>query len=393
MGHPPSEPLVLEIEAVPATFRLWAGVAVVLGLAALAYALGADAIGVAVFTPLFLALVGFVWWNARRNAGRRHDIVIDGDSMSLLRLDREQRESFDVRSLDALEIREGRVFVGVGGVEFRYPRTSVIGGDAAFERFVARVRAHLLALDPACAEAFDEAREQYEKVGTSAASYTRAIITVLCAVYVVAYVGGLYDSDADLGPRLVRVGGNLPALVRGGAWYRLFTANLLHVGFTHVFLNALAIAVVGSTVERVLGGWSFGAIYLVSGVAGALGSTLASNTSVTVGASTSIFGLFAAWGYLSLAFADEVPRAWRMTTAALILLVLQLVAGLVLPGIDFYAHVGGAVGGLLVVFVLTRRGPESVRRDPPMALRWAMLAWLAAYAAAVVAAVVAYVGH
>ncbi len=382
-----SEPLVLEIEAVAPPVHGGAAVAVVLTLAGAGWYLGVTPWIVALFAALFLGLVFTTWRAARRDLGRRHDVIVEGDAIELLRIGARERERFELAALRYVQLRDGRVVVGVANQDFMYARAGLLGGEPALERFVAGVRARLAERDPNQAAAFERERAQYEDVSAKPASYTQMTAVILAVLYGVAFAAGVYEDDGALGQRLIALGGNAPALVRGGEVYRLFTANLLHVGFAHVALNLLAILTAGPMIERVLGAWGFGAIYLASGVTGAIGTVLGAPATVTVGASTSVFGLFAAWAYLSLRHGDALPRPWRMTLLTSLALLGQGLLGAFLPEVDFFAHVGGAIGGLAIVVALVRIGPARLRRDPPAWLRNATRALLLAYAAATAAVI------
>ena len=74
---------------------------------------------------------------------------------------------------------------------------------------------------------------------------------------------------------------------------RLLTANFLHDSFAHLASSCYALATVAPAIEEVLGGDIFLAVYILSGVAGSVG-TFIFGDAVTVGASSGIFGLIGA---------------------------------------------------------------------------------------------------
>ena len=85
---------------------------------------------------------------------------------------------------------------------------------------------------------------------------------------------------------------------------RLLSCTFLHAGVLHLGLNCLALYNIGPDVEAVFGYASFGAIYLLAGLAGSTASLLCSDT-IAVGASGAIFGLlgeFQGFGFLGVRF-------------------------------------------------------------------------------------------
>ncbi|MGA3221613.1 MAG: rhomboid family intramembrane serine protease, partial [Acidimicrobiales bacterium] len=95
-------------------------------------------------------------------------------------------------------------------------------------------------------------------------------------------------------------------------------------------------------VEPVLGKWRYLALFLVSGLGGAVGSYLFANPfDEAVGASGAIFGLFGAYFVLA-------RRASANTSGIVVLIVINLVFSFSVPGIAWQDHVGGLVTGLVV---------------------------------------------
>jgi rhomboid protease GluP len=160
---------------------------------------------------------------------------------------------------------------------------------------------------------------------------------------------------------LLEWGALIPGLVAQGEWYRLVTAMFLHVGIFHLLLNSFAIYVFGGLVEQALGTARFVAVYLVTGFAASTVSfAFGDPARAAVGASGAVFGLLGAWlAYnlrrRSLSF-GRANVQW-----VLMLLAVNLVFGLVVPRIDWLAHVGGLVAGLLAGFLVEGVGRRAAR--------------------------------
>jgi membrane associated rhomboid family serine protease len=102
----------------------------------------------------------------------------------------------------------------------------------------------------------------------------------------------------------------------------------------------------GSLLEHVIGRWRFLLLYLASGLAGSAGALLASYYGGTVGASGAIFGVFGALFVLE--------RRRHIATGGQIagIIVLNLVFTFAFPGISIGGHVGGLIGGALLMLLL-----------------------------------------
>src|SRR5690606_4193606 len=98
---------------------------------------------------------------------------------------------------------------------------------------------------------------------------------------------------------LVAFGANAPALVTAGEWYRLLSANFLHVGWLHLYMNGIGLFVLGMLLERLVGPWRFVFVFLTSAAAGAAASLLVSDAALSVGASTAVFGLLGAYALIN----------------------------------------------------------------------------------------------
>jgi membrane associated rhomboid family serine protease len=127
---------------------------------------------------------------------------------------------------------------------------------------------------------------------------------------------------------------------------RLITAAFLHYGLLHIFVNMLALAMIGPYLERLLGTWRFAAVYLLA----ALGSSVAvyafdSRYVAVAGASGAIYGLFAA--ALLLVRELQLNPQWLIGT-----LVLNFVFTFSVPGVSKLGHIGGFIAGGLATIAI-----------------------------------------
>jgi membrane associated rhomboid family serine protease len=170
-------------------------------------------------------------------------------------------------------------------------------------------------------------------------------------------------------------GDGTPAGVANGEWWRLETATFLHYGLIHLAMNMFSLYFAGSILEQVIGRWRFLLLYVVSGLAGSAGALLLSKpTALTAGASGAIFGILG--GLLVL------ERRGRIATGGQVLglIVLNLVITFAIPGISVGGHLGGLVGGIVLMLAFDRFR-YSPRLSVASALLVAVGAVLVAYAA------------
>jgi membrane associated rhomboid family serine protease len=139
---------------------------------------------------------------------------------------------------------------------------------------------------------------------------------------------------------------NLGLAVADGEYYRLVTSGFLHGGLFHILFNMWALWVFGQPLERLLGRTRFVALYLTCLVAGSTASYLFNNPlSPSVGASGAIFGLVGAM--LVVGRRMRFDLSWVVGFVVLNVLILFVVSD-----IDWRAHLGGAVAGLVVGFAM-----------------------------------------
>lgn len=152
---------------------------------------------------------------------------------------------------------------------------------------------------------------------------------------------------------LILLGANFRPLIQEGQVWRFFTAMFLHIGLMHLIFNAYALFIFGGEMERVYGGTRFLVIYILSGLFGSLTSFALGNAQISAGASGAIFGIIGmhvAYFYRHKNLLGEFGRTRLMNAA--IIVGINLVFGLSVPGIDNLAHIGGLIAGFLLGFGL-----------------------------------------
>jgi rhomboid protease GluP len=196
---------------------------------------------------------------------------------------------------------------------------------------------------------FEEVREQQERE-RRLFEYGKPVFTYIFIVLQVAvfllmeWSGGSTNPDV-----LIRYGAKFNPLIQAGEWWRFFTPIFLHIGFLHLLMNTLALYYLGTAVERLYGSWRFFCIYMIAGFFGTLGSFLFT-ASLSAGASGAIFGLFGALLYFGTVYRHLFFQTIGMNIIGLI--IINLLFGILVPGIDNAGHIGGLIGGYLAAGIV-----------------------------------------
>ena len=143
---------------------------------------------------------------------------------------------------------------------------------------------------------------------------------------------------------------NIEYLKTTNEWYRLITVALTHAGLLHLGFNMYALMVLGNPLEAAFGTRKLLLVFFFSLLTGSLTSAyFASATSYSVGASGAIFGLFGAMVIVGNRIGAEVRSIY-------VIIGINFAIGFALGGVDWKAHLGGLVGGLISArFVLNKR--------------------------------------
>ena len=134
---------------------------------------------------------------------------------------------------------------------------------------------------------------------------------------------------------------NLDYLRATNEWYRLFTVSLVHAGLMHLGFNMYALMVLGNPLEAAFGKNKVLFIFFFSLLIGSLTSSyFASPSSYSVGASGAVFGLFGAIALVG-------KRIGTDTRSIYVVIGINFVIGFALGGVDWKAHLGGLIGGVI----------------------------------------------
>ncbi|MET9219201.1 MULTISPECIES: rhomboid family intramembrane serine protease [unclassified Streptomyces] len=137
-------------------------------------------------------------------------------------------------------------------------------------------------------------------------------------------------------------------------WYRLITSAFLHQAVLHIGFNMLSLWWIGAPLERMLGRARYLALYLVSALGGSALVLLLAPSSLTLGASGAVYGLFGA----TAVFMRRMRYDMR---PVLILLALNIVFTFTWADVSWQGHIGGLVAGTAIAIGMAYAPRE--RRD------------------------------
>jgi membrane associated rhomboid family serine protease len=154
----------------------------------------------------------------------------------------------------------------------------------------------------------------------------------------------------------------------GFAPWQLVTYSFLHGGYGHIIFNMFGLYMFGSEVERLFGSRFFVRYYFASVVAAGLthlvlSSLLGAPPVPIIGASGGIYGLLLAFGVYFpqrtvVLLIPPVPMKAR--TFVFVFAAIELFLGVTgtASGVAHFAHLGGMLGGWLMIVYRRRAAPR-----------------------------------
>lgn len=167
-------------------------------------------------------------------------------------------------------------------------------------------------------------------------------------------------------PQIANMLAYAPRLALVRPW-TIITYMFLHGGFMHLLFNMIVLYFFGPRIEERLGSRNFAILYLISGVSGAILSTIFAPNAAIIGASAGVFGVM-------MAFAMFWPREkvfiWGVLPVEVRVLVLVTTIFALWSGfrgsqggVADFAHLGGYAGAYLYLKYLERNSGARKFRD------------------------------
>ena len=183
------------------------------------------------------------------------------------------------------------------------------------------------------------------------------VVKNLLIANVVVFIAQLYFQSTE---RSLEVYGALWPVGSGNfkVW-QLVTYMFMHADFRHILFNMIALWMFGIKLEYSWGSKRFLQFYMICGlIAGIVQLALQKGNLPSLGASGAIMGVLAAFGYLFpnsevLIYFSPVKAKYAITG-----FILIDVFGVIMPKVGdlvgHYAHLGGALTGLIIVILWNR---------------------------------------
>ena len=152
--------------------------------------------------------------------------------------------------------------------------------------------------------------------------------------------------------------------------WQLVTYGFLHGSFAHIFFNMLALYMFGGEIERLFGSRFFLWFYIASVISAAVThlavtALMGSPPVPMVGASGGVYGVLLAYGLYFpyrriMLLIPPIPMNAR--TFVIVFAVIELALGVTqtAAGVAHFAHLGGMLGGFLMIQY--RRGQFPFRK-------------------------------
>ncbi|MFC3932614.1 rhomboid family intramembrane serine protease [Streptococcus dentapri] len=184
---------------------------------------------------------------------------------------------------------------------------------------------------------------------------TYSLLTITILVFLALQI--TYRNQATTSLAIYNFGGMFGRAVQFDPQqlWRLVSPVFVHIGWEHLLFNGVTLYFVGRLAEDLWGTAKFLTLYLLAGIMGNAATLFFTPTVVSAGASTSLFGLFAAIFIVGYVGNNSVLK--RVGKQFLILILLNLAFNLLdllsgQPTISLVGHLGGAFGGALTALFL-----------------------------------------
>lgn len=185
-----------------------------------------------------------------------------------------------------------------------------------------------------------------------------ATFVLLAAYLIVFFRFDLIDPNDS---KLIAAGASCTSLIVAGDWWRMLSSQVVHIGLIHLLMNAYFLFMVGPTLEAALGTPRFVILYVIGGLCGDVAICLVYDPQIiSAGGSTSLFAMLGAFVAMHYRAGRSVRDFFDSPAARSLLglILANLIIGWIVPYISQTGHIGGLVGGLLLVSIAFRM-PEA----------------------------------
>ncbi len=183
--------------------------------------------------------------------------------------------------------------------------------------------------------------------------YWPVVTLVILGVNVVIFLimtlaGGSTSTDV-----LLDFGASFTPYFQRGEYWRLIMPMFLHIGWLHLIVNSYALFILGPILERIYGYGRFALVYVAAGM-GSSALSMALSRNIAAGASGAIFGIAGAMLVAGYLHRELIPPRWgrALSRGILPFIVINLIFGFSVRGIDNWGHLGGLATGMVLAALI-----------------------------------------
>jgi len=180
-----------------------------------------------------------------------------------------------------------------------------------------------------------------------------AVTLVILGINVVVFLLMTFAGGSTNTEVLLDFGASFSPYFRRGEYWRLIMPMFLHIGWLHLIVNSYALFILGPILERVYGYGRFALLYVAAGM-GSSALSMSLSGSIAAGASGAIFGIAGAMLVAGYLHRELIPPRWGRALGRGILpfIVINLIFGFSVRGIDNWGHLGGLLTGMVLAALI-----------------------------------------
>ena len=187
------------------------------------------------------------------------------------------------------------------------------------------------------------------------APITTLLLVSFIGLFIIQVLTGV-DANNPSTEALVKWGANaLPFTMDNEPW-RLVSSAFLHIGLMHLLFNGFAMYFFGQIAEPMFGSAKFLALFLLAAIGGSLLNNYVTWQGIVDGTGQAGLSAGASGGIMGIGAALLIAALFKISVNGMVLnlkslifiMVINLVYGFAVPGIDNAGHIGGAITGLII---------------------------------------------
>ncbi|MFW9945753.1 MAG: rhomboid family intramembrane serine protease [Candidatus Odinarchaeota archaeon] len=188
----------------------------------------------------------------------------------------------------------------------------------------------------------------------TAENFKEARITLfLISINIIVFISFSFVREPDYFLLLAQINNEI---INHYELWRLITAMFLHADILHIFSNMFGLLLFGAFLEKFYTKISYLLLYFISGLIGNLFSLiLLPIDTISLGASGCVFGLIGAAIIIITMHKDKSILILG------IVYVLLFISSSFSPGVNYFAHIFGLLGGLFFGYILKKK--KQIKED------------------------------